>query len=253
MKGKICGIYRILCTESGKVYIGSSVDIHKRLSRHREDLRKGIHHSVLLQRAYIKYGKDSFTFIILWECEDYWLTFRETEYIRLYDSVNPKFGYNIVLPDFSRPIHHPISEETRQKLKVAHRGKNISEEQRKKMRRAGEEHGMSKLSLKDIQSIRDLYLKGCRQRELSRLFKLSPTQICAIVNNTSWVDDSYIPPTCIKNIGENNRGSKLQKEDVLSIRERHSKGDTVTNISRTFGVSFMTIRDVITGKTWKWL
>lgn len=61
------GIYEILCTANGKRYIGSSVDIPKRWRNHRRDLAAGTHRSRHLQRAWLKYGPDSFEWAVLVE------------------------------------------------------------------------------------------------------------------------------------------------------------------------------------------
>ena len=59
------GIYRIVNKVNGKYYIGSSIDIEKRYKRHINELRQGKHHSILLQRAYNKYGEVEFELEIL--------------------------------------------------------------------------------------------------------------------------------------------------------------------------------------------
>ena len=57
MKGYI---YKIINKENGKFYIGSTIDITKRKRAHFRQLKKGEHHCFHLQRAYEKYGKESF-------------------------------------------------------------------------------------------------------------------------------------------------------------------------------------------------
>jgi group I intron endonuclease len=54
------GIYFIRCTESRKTYVGSSVNMHRRLESHIRALRKGCHGSPILQRSWNKYGEQSF-------------------------------------------------------------------------------------------------------------------------------------------------------------------------------------------------
>ena len=62
MKG---GIYMIKNLINDKFYIGSSNNIIKRWSRHKDELKRGIHHSKYLQNAYDKYGKQNFEWLIL--------------------------------------------------------------------------------------------------------------------------------------------------------------------------------------------
>lgn len=63
----LSGIYRITCNPTGKIYIGSSVDIEYRKNKHFYLLRANKHPNPLLQSAYCKYGKDSFSFDILYD------------------------------------------------------------------------------------------------------------------------------------------------------------------------------------------
>jgi group I intron endonuclease len=61
------GIYFIENKNNGKIYIGSSVNIKQRISKHKSDLRKNKHHSCILQRAWNKYGEESFEFKLVEE------------------------------------------------------------------------------------------------------------------------------------------------------------------------------------------
>ena len=83
------GIYRIENITNGDCYVGSSKKLNKRKNRHFKDLNNQIHHSIILQRAYNKYGRESFNFIIVEEClleellekEQYWI-----------DTLSPKYN-----------------------------------------------------------------------------------------------------------------------------------------------------------------
>ena len=55
-----CVIYKITNIITSQIYIGSSIDIKSRLSRHFRDLKNSKHHSIKMQRSYDKYGSDSF-------------------------------------------------------------------------------------------------------------------------------------------------------------------------------------------------
>ena len=50
------GIYKIENKITKDIYVGSSVNLSNRKSRHFKDLEKQIHHSIILQRAVNKYG-----------------------------------------------------------------------------------------------------------------------------------------------------------------------------------------------------
>ncbi len=64
------GIYKILNKSNNKCYIGSTINFNDRRNLHFSKLKRGKHHSIILQRAYDKYGIDNFEFIILEECEN---------------------------------------------------------------------------------------------------------------------------------------------------------------------------------------
>lgn len=64
-----CGIYQIVNKVNGKRYVGSAVNFAARWRVHKHQLRHGKHHSVALQRAWDKYGEDSFGFSILERCK----------------------------------------------------------------------------------------------------------------------------------------------------------------------------------------
>ena len=92
---KKCGIYCIENTIDHKKYIGQSVDIKRRWSEHKLQLRKGIHVNSHLQRAWNKYGADVFTFTVLEECDELQLEERERYYIEFHQAVSEDLGYNM--------------------------------------------------------------------------------------------------------------------------------------------------------------
>jgi len=77
-----CGIYEIICVKNGwTTYVGQSGDIEKRWRYHRSVLRGGYHYNAHLQRAWDKYGEESFLFEVVEYCslealaerEQFWL------------------------------------------------------------------------------------------------------------------------------------------------------------------------------------
>lgn len=83
------GIYIIRNLINDKIYIGSSADVNKRIVTHKSRLNLNKHHSIILQRAYNKYGSENFVFEIfeyiedktkLLEREQNWLDFFKPEY-----------------------------------------------------------------------------------------------------------------------------------------------------------------------------
>lgn len=60
MAEKIMGVYYIKNTVTGQIYVGSSVDINRRLNGHLSALRKGKHVNCLLSRAWLEVGEAAF-------------------------------------------------------------------------------------------------------------------------------------------------------------------------------------------------
>lgn len=92
------GVYQIRNIRNNKIYIGSTVQsFNKRLKRHLYDLHRNLHHSVILQRAWNKYGEDSFEFSIIELCSAKNLIKREQYWLDRLKSYDTKIGYNILV------------------------------------------------------------------------------------------------------------------------------------------------------------
>lgn len=120
---KASGIYKI-SSPSGKFYIGSSVNIHRRWLAHKTRLKAGKHHSMYLQRACNKYGINSLSIEIVTLCDRSELLSEEQFYI---DSLSPE--YNVCrIAGSCRGINHVFTEEHKRKIVLAHKGKKLSPE-----------------------------------------------------------------------------------------------------------------------------
>lgn len=113
------GIYKIIYNDK-IVYIGSSINIHKRWKQHISALKHNKHKNFLLQRIYNKGGNDSLNFYIIEECNKENLIKREQYYI---DTYKP---YCNLADANGRHLH---TEETKQKM----RGRIVSLETRIKL------------------------------------------------------------------------------------------------------------------------
>jgi group I intron endonuclease len=123
------GIYLWTNSINGKVYVGKSRNLRKRTLNHIAALRRKDDPCSLLQRAVNKYGLESFEVEILMnlegESEDLeylreLLAYWEEFYVEAFQSRGN--GYNLLTPsvEVTKP---PTSEETRQKLSLARKGK----------------------------------------------------------------------------------------------------------------------------------
>ena len=82
------GIYKIENLVNGKRYYGSSKNIDKRWRDHKNQLRAGKHGNYYLQRAWVKYGEDKFSFEIIEECRVETLLEREQHYLNMFPEYN---------------------------------------------------------------------------------------------------------------------------------------------------------------------
>jgi group I intron endonuclease len=114
---------------NGKVYIG----ITAQAVTERWRKGKGYLHCPHFNKAIEKYGWDNFKHEILYtgltksQAEE-----KEVELIEVYQSTNPRFGYNC---DSGGNVNRCHNEETKRKISEKHKGKIVSPETRAKMSR----------------------------------------------------------------------------------------------------------------------
>ena len=94
-KLKRSGIYVIKNLSNSKVYVGSAVDIRRRVQGHIRDLTNNKHHSVHLQRAWNYHGVRSFALEVVEEVEIIELIQKEQFYMDKLRAANKRHGYNI--------------------------------------------------------------------------------------------------------------------------------------------------------------
>lgn len=131
----IGGIYKIENLVNGKCYIGSSVSLNKRLHLHRCHLWKNQHHSIKLQRAWNRYGADSFSMLVVEIVADKTcLIAREQWWIDHENCI--ALGYNIA-PTAGSCLGRKHTEDTRAKMSLSAKGRVISYQARIRMSIAG--------------------------------------------------------------------------------------------------------------------
>ena len=121
------GIYQIKNIINGDFYIGSSNNINRRLYLHKYSLKKQNHHSIVLQRAFNKYGEENFEFVVLEECKNEELINKEQYYL---DNLNPIYNINKIAENCTGRI---LSEESRNKISIKNKGKKHTEDTKKKL------------------------------------------------------------------------------------------------------------------------
>lgn len=132
------GVYKIECVENGKVYIGSSIELSKRIYHHKCQLNAGKHHSRHLQNAWNRYGADAFNISVIVRCQPQDCLKQEQRLIDAHDACNQERGFN------SAPVAGSCYGTTRSK-EARLRMSRAQREARKKYEWKGE-----KLCLSDI-------------------------------------------------------------------------------------------------------
>lgn len=131
-----CGIYGLKNKTNGKWYVGQSTDILSRWDRAYKGMRCQNQHKIY--RALKKYGYNGFDKIILEECGVEQLNDREVYWSEYYDSINN--GYNLRVgggrngalsfETKEKLRARKFTDEWKQKIGDAKKGKTFSEEHR---------------------------------------------------------------------------------------------------------------------------
>lgn len=124
-------VYAIENTVNNRCYIGSATNYKNRWHTHRSSLRRGVHHSFVLQRAWDKYGEAAFVFKLLLVCP-------LDQRIEYENRLMPLQSYNVLRTAKERLVRGGWShtEAFRQKLSELNKGKVLSVEHRKKLSEA---------------------------------------------------------------------------------------------------------------------
>jgi group I intron endonuclease len=120
-----CGIYEIECTANGRRYIGSSVNMQRRLRVHRSSLVSGRHVNAKLQSAWNKYGAGQFSFRVLVKCEPSDRLALEQRAIDSFDAAEK--GFNLARFVSSPMLGQSHADNVRQRISLALKGRVFSD------------------------------------------------------------------------------------------------------------------------------
>ncbi len=201
---KICGIYKITNPKQ-KVYIGSSIDIYKRIKHYKSKDCKG---QIKLYNSILKYGWANHKFEIICECSYEELYKMESYYGSMFNVLS-KNGLNLILPK-SDDIKYGISEETRKKMSESKKGikntfygKRHSDEAKNKIklfqtgRKHTEEH-KKKVSLNNAKNLSKIVLDlntGVfynSAKEVSDLYNINHSTLRSQLNGSNKNKTNFI-------------------------------------------------------------
>lgn len=125
---KTSGIYMITCTANGRIYIGSSRNLHKRIEAHKWRLKSHTHKNRHLQRAYDKYGETAFEYQVIEFVMPWMIIEREQYWIDKYKPFGDQ-GFNI-MPRADGSHHSPESIKLQSE---SMKGRKLSPEHKAKL------------------------------------------------------------------------------------------------------------------------
>lgn len=234
------GIYEIKNLINGKIYIGSSSNLKKRMYSHIYNLRNNRHRNSFLQNSWNKYGESNFHFSVvefvgdisnLLTREQYWIDTTMC-YIR-------SNGFNIrKIAESNYGIK--LSEESKKRMSESRKGKGspwfgkrLSTEHRKKLSdsKKGKEtwNKGKKLSLEHIEALKTSHLGN----------KLTKTQKLKIKESNIG-----------KHLGSKNSQSSIDEKTVILIKNMILEGYTNSEIQDKLSLSRGVVSGIKSGSTW---
>lgn len=126
------GVYAIINIVTGKMYIGGTVDLRKRLLKHFDFLEKGKHHSSHLQASWAKHGACAFDCNVLELTDRTTLREREQHWMDLFQSYTDA-GYNIATEATGPMAGKKHSPEARKKMREKALTRRHTDEEKRKI------------------------------------------------------------------------------------------------------------------------
>jgi group I intron endonuclease len=269
---RISGIYSIHNLLNGKRYIGSSINVKKRWEAHRDQLKRKIHHSILLQRAWDKYGKEAFEFSILEEVEPIKekIEFHEQSYLYLFNpkyNVSPKVGRSFITPEKRAEISlkfsgecHPFFGKKRPYHSEFMRGPNSSFRGKKHKEETKIKSSESKtlLTKETALKAKEMLISGKTQVQIAAFFGVSHSVINRLFSNKILAYIGFSPDGVdkkevgrIANCGINNYRSKVTEQQVIDMRRmRHVERMKIRKIAKIMNMNENTVGGIVNYKTY---
>ncbi len=236
------GVYKIINLVNGKFYIGSIASkngFKQRWNTHKRELNNNIHVNKHLQRAWNKYGKESFLFEIIEIILDRSIVLdREQYYLDLLKPYERNIGYNSYQTAGS-PLGSKHTLETKQKMvKIQQEIKVI-----------GDKCSNSKFTNEEVLKMRELYNNGESTKKIAIIYNSKHLVIFNILRNKTYnFNNQEIKK--IKRDSEVYSFAKLNYENAKEIRYNYNNNiKTIRELANDFNVTEKTIRNILRNKT----
>lgn len=256
---KIVGIYKITNLIDGKIYIGQTVNYKKRKTSHLTSLKNGKHHNDHLQRAFEKYGENSFKIKLIKECTIEELDKLEKYYINELDACNHDKGYNMMhggqkYRKFTKEVRLKMSksgkgrkftDEHKRKISLARKGIVISQESidkaietKKRLKvHCGEKNPNALISDNIAEKIILNLIDGLPVNDIADRYQVSNDVVYNIMYNRSYI---HIMPDVREEL--KTRTSILQENKIESAIEMYLSGNSQNKIAKELNISRNTLR-----------
>jgi group I intron endonuclease len=209
----LSGVYSIVCKTNGKGYIGSSVEVPGRWSKHLRSLRKGNHVNPHLQNAFSIYGEDSFNFTLLENlsgCTEREIREIEQVYLDLMDWGN---SFNVCKTAKGGEVTKEANERRRESLREFHKNNPDA-------------------------------IRGENNPFYGRTHDQSSKDAISIANTGKVRSDEFKKQK--SEFMSNRRGSHHKEEYLNSIREKYSGGGNPMAIQVTLnGITYLTKKEAL--------
>lgn len=253
--GDLWGIYQIRNLVTGRVYIGQTGErFLRRYWHHRWKLMHGEHDNPYLQKAFQRYGTDSFVFEVLAVLDDKDLL--DSEEIRYIDLAEKK--YNICRGGGGLRGYR-MKEETKALIGDANRkhmlGKKHTEETKQKMSqsRTGKPYtkyrSTTVFTPELVRKAKKMLISGATINGVSETLDISYHAVNALVSLNTWNDihvdgwDEFLD--------SRKKSYRLTRDDADTIRLRYQNGATIEEICAKYHKTPSTIRNIISFRTFK--
>lgn len=228
LKSEQHGVYYIVEKTTNRIYVGSSVNIKRRVKQHYSDLIGNLHKNSYLQRTWNKYGELSFVSGVLelvdrkenlLSSEQYWIDFFESASREDGFNLSPTAGSNLGFKKTKEQIENSI---------LAIRGtKNTI------------------LTEDGASQVKFMLNKDYSITYIAKLMEVDYETIRSIRRGNSFL---YVNPQIKHN---NNMKAKLTESDVIEIKKLLNTGERVKEISIDYSVSHRTISAIKNEISWK--
>lgn len=234
-------IYKTTNLLNGKIYIGQdSLNRQNYLGSGRA-----------ISKALKKYGKENFKKEILCNCSSKEeLDEKEIYFINLFKSTDRKLGYNISAGG-GGALGIKLSNERKQIISKANKGKIMSVETRNKISKAHKGKSFSEEHKKNIK-LNHHNVSGINNPMFNKKHSEKTKKIISQKNKGYKPTKEALKKMSINSTGENNSRAKLTEKDVIKIRNLYSQSNmTLTEISKIYNVQFSCIEKIVKKRTWK--